>query len=350
MTKTLGIILIFFISTWSSADQGNAILNVEGQIQINGKTVINSEGKWIGETEVLWDHLEIDCSEDSSALIAAIDAGYHNINFTGDCYAPRKFYRKHNVWLAGSGKNSSSLIREPANTTGRLFTIYDGQTFVGLQNLTIRDNLEGDFELIESQGNLKIENVDIIGASGECIEVDFGGTLIANSMSVSGCTGSGLTVRGGSFAVIDNTSITSIGKAVNSGSGSTVEVGGNSYLHGDVSAASVYESSRLIIYEGIQHNITISGSIGAYGSSYVGIGNKTTISSYVKYDVGTNSIMQFNSTPSFLSGIKLGADSGGIIQLKNGFDTTQILEKYCINNGSIILLSEGGRDVNYCEQ
>lgn len=350
MTRTLAMILIFVVSAWSSANQGDAILNVEGQIQINGKTVVDSDGRWVGETATLWERLEVDCNNNSSALIAAIDAGYHDIKFTGDCYVPSTFNRRHNVWIAGSGKDSSSLIREPSNPSGRLFTIYDGQTFVGLQNLTISDDVEGDYELIESQGHLKIENVNIIGAAKECIEIDFGGTLNAHSMTVSGCTGSGLTVRGGSFAVIDDTSITTLGRAVNSGSGSTVEVGGNSYLHGDNAAAAIYESSRLIIYEGTQHDITISGSVGAYGSSFVNIGNSTTISSYVKFDVGTNSVMQFSATPEFSSGIRLGADSGGVIQLNDGFDTTQILNKYCISNGHIILVMKETSDVNYCEQ
>ncbi|MGF1733979.1 hypothetical protein [Photobacterium satsumensis] len=79
--KRLMTILLSIVSFNASAE---AILNVEGQIQVNGQTVINSSGQWIGSNQANSDIITI---KDYRSSPSGQPLTYLHYDFTTDLYS-----------------------------------------------------------------------------------------------------------------------------------------------------------------------------------------------------------------------------------------------------------------------
>ncbi|GAL33522.1 hypothetical protein JCM19240_2218 [Vibrio maritimus] len=193
---TLALPLLALSSLYSYAN--DAILNVEGSIQINGRTVINSDGQWAAYTT----EIEVDCSENKSALRDKFDQGYSNLRISaGDCYAPR-WYEELSVTFIGATDAAEGLVsisRMPEDPYDYDGDILDASSlldvgigaFLYIRGVNIVDNTlsETGYSTVNGELNstIYLRDVSVTTNQAECIFGE-GNSLYLRDSTLSGCS------------------------------------------------------------------------------------------------------------------------------------------------------------------
>ncbi|MCY9873864.1 hypothetical protein [Vibrio barjaei] len=265
--KYTALALLTLTATTTFAN--DAILNIEGSLQINGRTIINSDGKWAPEETTI----SIDCSEDQSALRTRFDQGYRNFEIiSGSCYTPRWYPENSATYIKGT--DGTSLIPLPNDPYDYYYdeeedeNIFEPSPFIeiGIGGfLYIRDiaidttsSAATGNELVytDMSSNLYFRDVDISTNETSCFSLEASKGYLRD-VTLTGCSSSAIH--------LDNSHLKLRGTTISAGS---INIHLNSVLTGYDNNLSnlnltIGEMSKMVIGD----TITNLGTVLCYDSS-----------------------------------------------------------------------------------